>query len=69
MAAAYDEKGTAYSARESASADADDSFTVIFDGTGSLPEKIRVYVYQMGETEPSEEEIQAGPYVELMPQG
>ena len=69
MAAAYDEKGTAYSARESASADADDSFTVMFDGTGSLPETIRVYVYQMGETEPSEEEIQAGPYVELMPQG
>ena len=69
MAAVYDETGTEYLPRESSSAESARRLEIPFDGSGHIPERLRVYVYSCGMDEemPDEEEIRSGSWVELTP--
>lgn len=69
MAAVYDETGTEYLPRESSSAESARRLEIPFDGSGHIPERLRVYVYSCGVDEdmPDEEEIRSGSWVELTP--
>ena len=69
MAAVYDETGTEYLPRESSSAESALRLEIPFDGSGHIPERLRVYVYSCGVDEdmPDEEEIRSGSWVELTP--
>ena len=69
MAAVYDETGTEYLPRESSSAESAQRLEILFDGSGHIPERLRVYVYSCGVDEdmPDEEEIRSGSWVELTP--
>ena len=69
MAAVYDETGTEYLPRESSSAESARRLEIPFDGSGHIPERLRVYVYSCGVDEdmPDEEKIRSGSWVELTP--
>ncbi|MDD7661910.1 MAG: hypothetical protein PUJ39_03840, partial [Eubacteriales bacterium] len=69
MAAVYDETGTEYLPRESSSAESARRLEIPFDGSGHIPERLRVCVYSCGVDEdmPDEEEIRSGSWVELTP--